>query len=245
MTFPYNVAPTRPRLQQMASRARCIRVAFLFPLLALVLSNCGPSPNPLSLQEFDSYTLASAPQVNSFSYSIGATQFEELAPFVISRLIYPDLETGSCSASTNSAEIVLRGTFDSVRTAELQLSGALSSSVTTSGTNFSITACVPAGATLLRLQAVNSENRPNAGNVTLSLVIRPRLKTLAEALPSYPSPGFKTGGASTSLTSLNSNGLMARSFAVDSIGQDQITSLGAPGLTLSLGFSHLVALENP
>lgn len=208
-------------------------------------AGCGPGPDPKSLKNYDSSKLPADPVISSFSYIQNASTMQETGPFPVSRLIYPDLETGSCSANVNHAEITLTGTFDELKTTTLELTGPTSSVVNKTGSSFTIVACVSSGATLLTLRAKNADDRTSPGQVSVSLVIRPRLKTLAEGHPKYPSPGFRAQGGAVNFSNLVSNGTTARQIVASDTSQTEIDSTNAAGYSLSVGFANIVRLESP
>lgn len=210
-------------------------------MMALTLASCAPEV-PKSLDE--GATTVTDPVITNLTYTKNSSTQTESAPFTVARNIYPDMNTGFCAVTPNSAEVTLNGTYDSVGTDHLTFTGPMTQQISHSGDTFSIKFCIAPGSVLLSLKAVDAKGN-SSSTLKISVLNFPTLSTLAAGHPQYPSPGFRTLGVSTKTASQNGGTVKSRSFSVGEHSTQTILSTGNTSLTMEVGFVNIIKQENP
>lgn len=201
---------------------------------------------PLDLQESLSASQPPRlPVVTSLSYSAQSSASSIPAPFSESILVYPDFQTGICSAVTNTAELTLEGTYDERRTKSIEAVGLTTQSFELNNGRFTLRFCAALGSSAVRIVAVSESNK-RSDEILFSFNLTPSLATIGFGLAKYPNPGFLMESIASSPESLASGSLTAEAFNLSSIHtSEKSATVGSAQWNLSIGFVSVLKEAQP
>lgn len=219
------------------------RLSLYLIMLCFFLSGCNPPPD---LQEvLNQGQPPHKPVVTRLSYEAQSSVLSLSAPFSASIVLYPDFQTGICSAVVNTAQLTLEGTYDESGTKSIEAVGITTQNATLSNGSFSLRICVALGSSAVKIVAI-AENKKVSDGVEFSLNLTPSMGTIGFGLAKYPNPGFRVESLAASSTSLSSGAWTAQSMAMSSISVNQAqVSSGISSWNLSLGFVPLLKEVQP
>lgn len=204
--------------------------------LLTLLSACGKGVNPDEM--LGVADIPSPPVLEEITYSQGGNPIVVKSPFPSFLSVTPDFGTGTC---LNSAEITFKGTFDSEKTKDWQVSGSLSFQASTSANQFTITACLPAGGSILTVKTLDAKGSFNPHSPQLSLSISGLIQTIGFGHPTYPQPGFRMLNASPKSALSTSSSVQLKNLAIGDVGGKEIISNNQPTMTMSIGFVQVLS----
>lgn len=219
------------------------RLSLHFILLCVFLSGCNAPPD---LQELlNQGQPPKKPVVTRLLYEAQSSVLTLTAPFSASLVLYPDFQTGICSAVANTAELTLEGTYDVSGTNSIEAIGITTQNATLANGSFSLRFCVALGSSSIKIIAT-AENSKVSDEVELSLNLTPSMGSIGFGLTKYPNPGFRVESLAANSTSLTGGVWTAQSMSMSSISVNQAqVSSGISSWNLSLGFVPVLKEVQP
>lgn len=182
-----------------------------------------------------------APVITSFTYYSGGSLQSVTGGLTSSATIQPDFPSGGCAAP--KTEVALYGTINPENTSSITVIGGSSPTVQITGSQFEIKVCLAQGATSLSLKSVSSSGASSTEATYASFQIPMTLESVASDHPRYPNPGFKMGHKSQTILNSYSGDVVLSGADFAEITAETVSSTGATGLTLSMGFVSMMPTE--
>ncbi|WP_413290605.1 hypothetical protein [Bdellovibrio sp. HCB337] len=155
-------------------------------------------------------------------------------PFLTTQNILADMGTGSCSS--NTMEIIFRGSYNPENISDLILSG-LTATGDFSGNSFTFTACMAPGSANVTITAYDKEGKAVRFPLAVSLNAMTSIRTMGFGHPRYPTTGFILGSAAGKQSGSH--------IHMDSFAAKPAVSTGNTGYTMEIGFVNSVHQTSP
>ncbi len=212
----------------------------LTAIATATLVGCGKVKSPVE-NAIGGAAPPEVPVITSYEYYSGGVPQTVTGSLTSSATIQPDFPSGSCAAP--KTEVTLNGTINPENTSSITVIGGSSPTVVITGSQFEIKVCLAQGSTSLSLRAVSSTGASSIESTYASFQIPTTLESVASDHPRYPNPGFKMGQSSQNVLNSYSGEVVLSGADFAEVTAETISSTGATGLTLSMGFVSMMPTE--
>jgi hypothetical protein len=209
-------------------------------LSILVLVGCGKVKTPIETA-FEGSSPPAPPTVIGYKYYSSGTLQTVNSSFSSSVTIEPDFPSGSCAAP--KTEVILFGTIDAETISNINVNGVSGATVQITGSSFEIKVCLAQGASSLSLKSVAESGATSTSVRSISVQIPTEIISIASDHPRYPNPGFKMSGQSQNISNAYSGNMVLSGSEMGEVTAQTVSSTGATGMTLSMGFVAMMPQE--